>query len=75
MFNCKDPRLTYLNNLGYNVVGLPRQGIDPLHVLCRSGRRLEDLGHLKSVWTTKEQLPAISGPNEVPNINGKRARL
>jgi hypothetical protein len=27
---CKDPRLTYLNDLGYDVIRLPRRGIAPL---------------------------------------------
>jgi hypothetical protein len=34
-FSCKDPSLTYLNRYGYNVVTLPRTGLEPLLVLGR----------------------------------------
>src|ERR1700722_5255378 len=31
----KDPSVTYLNKLGYNVVKLPRTGIEPMDVIGR----------------------------------------
>jgi hypothetical protein len=32
---CKDPRLTCLNQVGCNVITLPRTGIDHQHVVGR----------------------------------------
>ena len=32
MAKVKDPSITYLNSLGYNVVKLPRAGIEPMDV-------------------------------------------
>jgi len=29
---CKDPSITFLNKFGYNVVKLPRTGIEPARV-------------------------------------------
>ena len=37
-FSCKDPSLTYLNRYGYNVVTLPRTGLDPLLSPCNLER-------------------------------------
>src|SRR5262245_36433477 len=75
MFNCKDPKLTYLNSLGYNVVRLPREGIEPLDVLGRENGAIEDLGPLSLVWTTTEALPPIAGPKVIPNVNGEKSEL
>jgi hypothetical protein len=33
MAGCKDPSLTFLNSAGYNVMRLPRAGVDPLDIL------------------------------------------
>ena len=61
MLRCHDPRLTYLNDLGYNVVRLPRKGINPLGVLGRDGKSLSYLGTLDQIWRvrTRLQSPAI----------------
>jgi hypothetical protein len=73
MFNCKDPKLTYLNSLGYNVVRLPREGIEPLDVLGRENGNIDDLGPLSLVWTTTDALPPIAGPKVIPNVNGEKS--
>ena len=52
MARCKDPALNYLNREGYNVVKLPRAGLEPMDVLGRDGRSLERLGKLQRIWTS-----------------------
>ena len=69
---CKDPSLTYLNGLGYNVVRLPRSGIAPLDVLGREDKRLERLGTLSQIWASPLPPPSIGPPRPAADINGKR---
>lgn len=57
---CKDPRLTYLNSAGYNVVKLPRAGIAPLDVLAR-GKGIDRLGPLDKMVQT-DAAPPVPGP-------------
>lgn len=57
---CEDPSLTYLNRLGYNVVRLPRTGLNPLDVLGREGRHPpEHLGALPTVWKSAAKQPPV----------------
>ena len=37
----KDPSITFLNKFGYNVIKLPRTGIEPLDVIGRERRHLQ----------------------------------
>lgn len=69
---CKDPSLTYLNQFGYNVVRLPRAGIEPLDVLGRDGRALERLGSLPAFVDSPVAAPAVAGPTPVSGLNGKK---
>jgi hypothetical protein len=69
---CSDPRLTYLNSFGYNVVKLPRVGIDPLQVLGRDQNSFEDLGSLSTIWKASNPIPATQGPNVAANVNGQK---
>lgn len=69
---CKDPRLTYLNGLGFNVVRLPRKGINPLGVLGRDSDALNYLGTLDQIWDTPNAVPAPGPPNEVAALTGAR---
>lgn len=69
---CTDKSLTYLNGLGYNVVRLPRRGIDPLDVLGREGKSIERLGRLDQLWTSKTTFPAIGAPQPATHINGQQ---
>jgi hypothetical protein len=72
MAPCSDPALTYLNNLGYNVVRLPRTGIEPLDVLGRDGKSLERLGRLEQVWTSTAAVPAPGPAGSAAAIKGQR---
>ncbi len=56
---CKDARLTYLNNLGYNVVRLPRTGLEALDVLGKDHKTIDRLGTLDKVWQSTKQLPTV----------------
>jgi len=71
---CKDPALTYLNSDGYNVVRLPRVGIEPLDVLGRDGKSLEKLGSITEVWTSSVAPPQPGAPQPAANINGKKTQ-
>lgn len=63
---CKDAALTYLNELGYNVVRFPRAEILPLDVLGRQHGTLTRLGRL-------EQLVLPGGPPPPSVRSGIRA--
>jgi hypothetical protein len=69
---CKDPRLTYLNDLGFNVVRLPRQGIRPLGVLGKDNNVLNYLGTLDQIWDTPNAVPAPGSPNAVAPLTDAR---
>ncbi len=68
---CSDPRLTYLNSYGYNVIKLPRAGIEPLQVLGRDKDSLEDLGELSTIWKSQSPIPSTPGPNPAMNFCSK----
>jgi hypothetical protein len=68
---CKDPTLTFLNKFGYNVVRLPRTGIEPLDVLGRDAS-LEKLGTLSELLESPATPPAPQGPLSVSDLNGKQ---
>lgn len=69
---CKDPALTYLSRYGYNVVRLPRGGIEPLDVLGKD-ESLERLGALGDVWSSGVPLPSPSPPRAVADLAGLRS--
>jgi hypothetical protein len=69
---CKDPSLTYLNRYGYNVVRLPRQGLDPLDVLGKN-KSLQRLGRLKSVWQTSRDEPRPGESRVVADMEGAKS--
>jgi hypothetical protein len=69
---CKDPSLTFLNKFGYNVVRLPRAGIEPMLVLGK-GTSLEMLGKLSTVWKTSAGEPTVGTPQPVGDLNGKQS--
>ena len=69
---CKDPRLTYLNDLGYNVVRLPRKGIVPLGVIGRDNKSKTWLGTLDQIWKTDLTVPVPGAPNEVGDLKGQK---
>jgi len=70
---CKDPVTTELNKRGYNLVKLPRVGIDPMDVLGREDGNMEKLGSIAEVWTSTVGLPAVGAPSPVAGITGEKS--
>ena len=68
---CKDPSLTFLNQFGYNVIKLPRVGIEPLQVVGRDDTT-QLLGPLSAVWKSTLPIPAPSAPRPAVNVNGQK---
>jgi len=71
---CTDSRLTFLNGLGYNVIRLPREGIDPLHALGRdpNAGTLENLGSISKIWKSDTAPPVPDPPGDAADVNGQR---
>ncbi|MEP6534567.1 MAG: hypothetical protein ABJF23_04575 [Bryobacteraceae bacterium] len=69
---CKDPTVKKLNSLGYNMVKLPRVGIEPLDVLGREDKSMEKLGSITDVWTSTVAAPVPGAPVSVSSINGEK---
>lgn len=67
-----DKSLTYLNGSGYDVVRLPRKGIDPLDVLGREGKSIERLGRLEQLWALRKPVPSIGAPQPAAHISGQQ---
>lgn len=72
MATCKDPALTYLNNIGYNVVRLPRAGIEPLDVLGKD-QIIERIGRVEQLWKSAVALPEVKGPNDAATVTGQKS--
>ncbi len=69
---CKDPRLTYLNELGYNVVRLPRKGIVPLGIIGSDNDSKSWLGTLDQIWHSEVPPPAPGTPQTVSGLTGQK---
>lgn len=69
---CRDKSLTLLNDKGYNVVRLPRAGIEPLDILGRDGRSMEWLGRLDALWQSSSPVPQTRPPQVAGDIEGKK---
>jgi hypothetical protein len=69
---CTDKSLTYLNGIGYNVVRLPRRGIEPLDVLGQTGLSLERLGRLDQIWASSKPVPRPGPDQDAAKISGQR---
>jgi hypothetical protein len=67
----KDPSVTFLNKFGYNVVKLPRVGIEPLDVIGRDDAT-QWLGSLTSVWKSPVGVPAPGAPRVAAVVNGQK---
>ena len=67
----KDPSVTYLNKLGYNVVKLPRTGIEPMDVIGRD-TTMQWLGTIDTIWTSAQPKPLPSPPKPATAVNGQR---
>ena len=70
---CKDPVTKELNERGYNLVKLPRAGIEPMDVLGRDGHSMEKLGSIAEVWTSKAAIPVVSAPIPAAGIAGEKS--
>jgi len=66
----KDPSITFLNKFGYNVIRLPRVGIDPMDIIGKD-KTTQWLGPIRSVWssTASEPVPAT---NPASVVNGQK---
>ena len=60
MAKCGDQSIGKLNSKGYNVVKLPRAGIEPMDILGKDKKATEWLGGLPAVWNTTVALPPVS---------------
>jgi hypothetical protein len=67
----KDPSITFLNQFGYNVIRLPRVGIEPMDVVGKD-QTTQWLGPLKTVWKSQAAAPSPNGPNPATQINGQK---
>ncbi len=67
----KDPSITFLNKFGYNVIRLPRTGIEPLDVIGRD-QSMQWLGPITKVWTSASPVPLPGPANPAAAVNGQR---
>jgi len=67
----KDPSITFLNKFGYNVIRLPRTGIEPLDVIGRD-QGMQWLGPVSKVWTSTSPEPLPGPPHPAAAVNGQR---
>jgi hypothetical protein len=65
---CVDPALTMLAKHGYNVVRLPRTGIEPLDVFGRDANGIEALGRLPTIWENAGTVPVPQDGNVAADI-------
>lgn len=72
---CKDIALTYLNDLGYNVIRYPRADILPLDVIGRQRGTNTRLGRLSSLMNSGlPVLPTLRTDCHAANIEARRSR-
>jgi len=71
---CSDPLLTALKDYGYNIVRLPRTGIEPLQILSRRSSNLDILGDLKTVMQPGPALPGVTRDQTTATVAGRQAR-
>lgn len=70
---CNDPSLTYLNDLGYNVIRTPREGINPLTLVGKQRRSINELGTIKMLRKDRTvRLPSIRRGDKVAQIRGQK---
>ena len=67
----KDPSITFLNQFGYNVVRLPRVGIEPMDVIGRD-ETTQWLGPLRTVWQSSVPEPVPSAPRPAAAVSGQK---
>jgi hypothetical protein len=67
----KDPSITFLNKFGYNVIKLPRAGIEPMDIIGRD-QTTQWLGQLSKVWSSSVPEPLTGPPHPASAVNGQR---
>jgi hypothetical protein len=67
----KDPSVTFLNRFGYNVVKLPRAGIEPMDIIGRD-ETTQWLGPLASVWQSTAPAPVPTPARPAAVVNGQK---
>ncbi|HAK87982.1 MAG: hypothetical protein A2077_04710 [Nitrospirae bacterium GWC2_46_6] len=68
---CKDKSVSHLNELGWNVVRLPKENINPLLTLSKSNSYLETLGEISDfVIEDQPKPPEIVQDQSVAEISG-----
>lgn len=67
----KDPSITHLNSLGYNVIKVPRTGIAPLDLLAMDGqsKQIGGLGRMPDFWISNVPVPMPGPASQASNIN------
>ena len=71
MAKCGDKSIQALNSRGYNVVKLPRGGIEPMDILGKDKQATEWLGPLADVWSTTVASPIVT-TNASMEISGQQ---
>jgi hypothetical protein len=67
----KDPSITFLNKYGYNVVKLPRTGIEPMDIVGRDETTL-NLGNIGKIWTSTVPQPEPGPARPTAAVNGMK---
>ena len=67
----KDPSITFLNKFGYNVIKLPRVGIEPMDVIGKD-TTTQWLGPLSLVWKSPVAVPTPSAPHAAAVLAGQK---
>lgn len=70
---CVDPVTKEINKRGYNMVKLPRVGIDPMDVIGREDDAMEKLGSITEVWTSSGPVPVPGAPAPAAGIEGEKS--
>jgi hypothetical protein len=67
----KDPSISKLNDLGYNVIKVPRTDIAPLDLLARDNTDvpLRKIGTISTFWKTSAPAPAPGPPSVAASLN------
>jgi len=67
----KDPSVSKLNDLGYNVIKVPRTDIAPLDLIAhdKNTRQLSKIGSISSFWKTAAALPAPGPASVAASLN------
>jgi hypothetical protein len=66
----KDPALTYLNKLGYNVIRMPQESIDPLLLIGRD-QDIHPLGPLTDYFDASVPPPPVLPARDAVAVNGQ----